>query len=187
MAAILLDVDGVLADLIGHTIERGRQQAPELEHPAYEDIFDYSFESCIRDPEVIKLYRSIFRSKMYAYNLPLIEGAVDGVAALRLLGHEVFFVTAPYYANYSWVSDRMEWLKKFFRGTPEMLISTHAKKQVRGDLLIDDSCTNVSSFESVNGPGSGLVFAQPWNNKPGYTRASGWPAVVEYVKSREDL
>lgn len=83
-------------------------------------------------------------------NLPLIEGAREGVEFLNK-NFEIYFVSSPLWGNdFSWM-EKKQWVENRF---PEIghkkLILTHNKSLFSGDYLIDDRVANgVADFKGT--------------------------------------
>ncbi len=67
------------------------------------------------------------------------EGAVDAVKEAQSLGHEVFFVSAPWVTNPTGASDKYAWVEEHFGlDMAKKLVLARDKTIVAGDLLFDD-------------------------------------------------
>jgi 5'-nucleotidase len=81
-------------------------------------------------------------------NLPLIDGAIDGIRELSDK-YDLYFLSTPQWSNpFSWMEKRL-WVEKHFNEWMfKRLILTHNKSLLRGEFLIDDRITNgVAAFE----------------------------------------
>lgn len=136
---ILVDQDGVLADFslkIGEII-----QAHPVLSPHYSDGIQKNF--VIEDafpPELYEDVRRIYHTEGFFRNLPPIPGAIDGIKALRALGHEVRICTSPLRVYNHCVNEKYQWIEEHLGAEwTELMIPTRDKTLIRGDLLIDDN------------------------------------------------
>ena len=180
---ILVDVDGVLADLMGTVLSILRRDYGNLPLPTYSDITDFRIEDCVDDPEVVSAIFAVFSAPGLARHLPILAGAKEGVAELREVA-DVVFVTAPYYRNPTWVRDRYAWLSQHFDIEQDDVVFTDAKFLIDGDYLVDDRVSNLLAFEEVWGKGTGVLVDQPWNQKKSgnLKRVRSFDAVISAVK-----
>ena len=66
-------------------------------------------------------------------------GAIDAVAALLDMGHEVFIATTPPWNNPSAWGQKRNWVEKHLPVLKRKMILTHRKDLLKGDILIDDT------------------------------------------------
>lgn len=120
----------------------------------------------------------------------LVQGAIQGIRALRDAGHELILVThRPKEA----IRDTNAWLELHF-GSEEpypwsgqhILSNMESKTIVNADILIDDKPQNIEEWNSAGRVG--ILFARPWNCEEAelFSRthiivANGWPAVVREI------
>lgn len=180
MKRVLLDVDGVCGDLVSHLLNRLHQKYPGLKIPDYEEFKEYRLTMNTVDDDTVAAMLDILSLPGFARDMPVIDGAVDGILFLRSCGYEITFVTAPFYDNPTWVFDRYRWLSENFGVTQDEMIFTDAKYLVLGDYLVDDSPFNIRACVEHNKISCKgivpLVFDQPWNRGkvPDARRVCGW-------------
>lgn len=159
MALILIDMDGVVVDLMGEAVARGLFQHPPCK---------WNFTGCCTPYEQDEIFGqyNIFRDPAP------ISGAVDGVAKLIDAGHDVRFVSTPWPTNHQSAQHKYEWIEEHF-GKPRLLILTHDKTLIPASVLIDDR-------PNLTGPWTHITYPQAWN-------ASSWheptwdDGLAEYV------
>jgi len=66
-------------------------------------------------------------------------GAIDAVAALLDMGHEVFIASTPPWNNPDAWGQKRNWIEKYLPQLKRKVILTHRKDFLIGDILIDDS------------------------------------------------
>jgi len=101
-------------------------------------------------------------------------GAIDAVAALLDMGHEVFIATTPPWNNPDSWGQKRNWIAKHLPQLNRKMFLTHRKDLLIGDILIDDSNTRgQSDFQ-----GEWMHFGQD---------GMDWPYVVETIKTMTNL
>jgi 5'(3')-deoxyribonucleotidase len=160
---ILLDVDGVLADFVGHLSATCSALDVSMPPPG---AWSFDFRSFLTNKQrktaigVLSDARS--DGGHFARTLPVIEGAQDAVERLRLHG-SVYIVTTPWESNPTWESERRAWLLRNFDVRPNHIVSTAAKYLVRGDLFVDDKPEHVAEWSAEHRNGHARLFNQPHN------------------------
>jgi 5'(3')-deoxyribonucleotidase len=72
-------------------------------------------------------------------DLEPLPGALDAVAGLRRLGHEVWILSRPSAKNLNCYSEKAYWVQKYLgEDMVERLILACNKSLVKGDFLVDD-------------------------------------------------
>lgn len=176
---ILLDVDGVLADFIGHLIAQCESSGTPM--PPRED-WTFYWDTCLTHEQRSAAYRLLDDQLLrpstgaeFCRTLPVIEGAQEAVAFLSQIG-KVYIVTATWRACAGWEKARRDWLKEHFGIHPRDVISTSEKHLVRGDLFIDDKPNQVSAWSEANPFGAARLFHRPHNRGAPFTmqRVHDW-------------
>lgn len=156
MSRILLDMDGVVADLTTPWLARyNRDYNDSL---TSEDLKAWDVHQFVKSECGTKIYDYLNQRGAFADLVPL-PGAVDCVDLLLDAGHEVYFVTTPPTRSPWAVLEKSQWVEEFFPrvGAGNMVFTRH-KHLVRGDFLIDDYEKNLHLFD-----GHCILFDQPWN------------------------
>ena len=107
-------------------------------------------------------------------NMPVVEGALDGVNYLRSLGYEIIFCTIYDYNNRKW-----DWLNRNnFTHNPNEYVVAHNKNLIKGDIIIDDNIDNFKNYD-----GDKLLYRQTWNTKfKTRYEVHNWKEIVEKLK-----
>lgn len=154
---ILLDIDGVVADFTGAVLDTSL----ELTHiPRWKsDIKNWHIWDHLGiSPADVKRVQDEIAQPGWCSALPIFPGAADFVAAL-LEQHDVIFVTAPLEGAPCWTYERTDWLKKHFGSVAgSRVIHTAHKALVRGDIMIDDSVSNIREWGRAQEHGLPLLF-----------------------------
>lgn len=167
---VLVDMDGVLADIYAQLIECEYQESGirlsidkmngKSEVDSFKNALDYIYAD------------GFFR------NLPVMEGAVD---ILRQINekYELFIVTAAMEFPNS-LTEKYYWLEEHFPFIHwKQIVMCGSKTVVRGDIMIDDHFKNLDYFE-----GQTLLFSQPHNisgNDRNHTRVNSWYDVAKIL------
>lgn len=148
---VLLDVDGVLADLVGELCRR----FPEMRE---EQVTEFEFAKCALPVPVRSLYEAM-EEPGFAASLAWYPGAKDAVHAILAKGHEVAFCTSPMKTSPTWMWERQEWLRAAFPDLP--VIFAQRKQWVAGDVLVDDREQHCDAFAEAGG--ESFLIMRPWN------------------------
>ena len=181
---ILLDVDGVVADLNSAFLDAvhditGRRYQPE-------DVTDWEFTRCLDLlPHEEDLAWGLY-AKEYQRDLQPLPGAQDAVARLEALG-EVVFVTAPSSKVKDWVWHRERWIGGHFGPIPS--VHTHFKHLVAGDVFIDDKWENIRDWSKANPRGLAILWSTPANagqrlpESMNVCRTNDWNVAIRLVRT----
>ncbi len=163
---LVLDVDGVLADFTGATLE-----FIERNYGVYssDPLTDWDF----MDAPSLRPYRRVAKGHWetpgFCRGLQPLPGTVDTVAAIRRVA-DVKFATSPMGSNPSWIQERNAWLAEHFGADPLATDIRHTtkKSEVKGHVFVDDKFENVEEYQLAH-PDS-LVFLRTHS----YNEASPW-------------
>ena len=158
---ILVDLDGVVVDLMSEAMDRGH--------------FDHwpcrwNFYGCCTQ----MLMDDVFAGDIFAAAQP-ISGAINGVESLVSLGYDVRLVSTPWPSNHASAADKYAWVETWFGSEwVQRLTLTHDKKLICADALIDDR-------PGLVGPWRHIEYPQAWNSRTNPTWADGLASVVAEV------
>jgi 5'(3')-deoxyribonucleotidase len=185
---ILIDLDGTVCDTLPDWLDCIFQRTGirAWAHQITEwEMKQNSALSMLTDAE---LYAPLHEPGFFANVRPL-QGAIDGVEALRVAGHSIYFVTARCHP----VSfhDTRIWLKRYFPWVDEErhLILAYDKEVIYGDVLIDDKPKTLLSY--VNAWPHALCIApeHPYNNfikHPKVTVARSWRSIIDVIRAHNE-
>ena len=171
---ILCDCDGVLGDFQAqylHEIYRvtGRlQSARNIITWATEEspFFQEAADAAKMSKEALKKHIEDAISRPdWAYEIPPYSDAKRYVREL-MKEHDFYVVTSPWHSSRTWVHDRNRWLAEHFGIPASRVVNTSCKKNIRGDVFIDDKPTHVEEWcKNIKYHGSevGVLFTQPYN------------------------
>lgn len=144
---ILLDCDGVLADLL--TPWAGLLGLPRGYEPRTYDL------SC-SDLHSDKIARALNMVCESADMLSPYSGVIEELERLRT-EHEVVCVTAMHSRK------RYRWLQRELGFAKSDIVSTQAKQRVPGDIFVDDHPAQVHAWCQAHPNSLGYVFARSYN------------------------
>jgi len=173
MARLLIDMDGVLCDLIKKWFSVYNTEHHDTLQP--EQMVKWGPHMYAKKGKAIYRYLS---QPGFFLDLEPIAGAVEGVQKLINLGHEVIVVTAAKHGH----RDKLDWVQK---NLPFLdyrhVVFAHRKELVRGDVLFDDAPHNLAAFLPYGLP---VAMAHPYNEGAPGERVPDWSAFVELVQTR---
>ena len=168
---ILVDVDGVCADLMGHVLRslsfpvaltekdlKRRDQRRDLA------LSDFKTHGCGHDPGLQADMFQVF-NEMTFDEIAGLDPHREIVRAIRsaACSHDVVFLTSPWDENRHWLEARKIWLGMHFHMPKIIFASSGEKKFVRGDILIEDNLDTLRSWMNANPLGCGILVDRPWN------------------------
>lgn len=109
---------------------------------------------------------------------PPVEGWVESISALRLLGHSVHVATArPKFSAHT----TSAWLSRFCCGVESLHLITD-KSAVAFDVFVDDYPANLDAVRAAHPDTLTILWDQPWNREDtGHLRLSEWTELVETI------
>lgn len=176
----LVDLDGVVADLEAALVDRvdeltgGRWRIEPADRTGFA-IADNYLERYGRRAQ--QLVWDVMGADGFYRNLPIIDGAVAGVAALEDAGWNVVFCTAPKLGSGTCATDKFEWMAEVFgRRLARRSMVAKDKTVAAGAVLVDDK----PQVTGVAAPlWRHLLFDAPGNRDTAHPwRATGWDGVV---------
>ncbi len=125
-----------------------------------------------RTPEEAEAIRNIMDHEGFYRNLLPMEGAVEAVKEAASLGHEVFFVSAPWPSNPSCAQDKFDWVAdQFGEDWRKNLILASDKTIISGDILWDDK-DPIEKKERADWVQ--VFYSQPYNLNAKGLRINSW-------------
>lgn len=128
-------------------------------------------------------------SQAFFSNVRPIQGAVEGVEALRAAGHSIYFVTARCHP----VSfhDTRVWLKRYFPWIDKQrhLILAYDKEVIYGDVLIDDKPKTLLGYADAWQGALCIAPEHPYNIKTIHPRiivARSWRIIVDAIRDHNE-
>ena len=150
---ILLDIDGVVADLVG-TLCICLKAMGFVRQP--EDFTKYVFDDVLSPQERLAA-RKAMGDGYFCQDISWYPDGKIFIEALRQLG-EVVAVTKPF-PSPAWAYEREVWLK----GHVEHVIHTGAKEMILGNVLIEDCVENAVRWLEHHPGKTAVLIERPWN------------------------
>lgn len=180
----LVDCDGVLVDFVAQYMVVFKQ----LHGWCFkrEEITEWEFKKCVCTAEEDDAVWAYFDVTAHlVYNIPVIDGALEGLKALRALRNTrvvcVVCVTSPHHGTY-WSGERFRWLLGPGGFKKSDIVLASDKTHVKGDCLIDDAIHNLDAYDPH--AMKTFLFDAPYNqHKTRHERCVGWDDVVASVES----
>lgn len=180
---IACDVDGVVADLSAEWYRRYNLRYNDDLTPAR--VTDWDTSKFVKPECGKRIFEILNEPDLYAA-VPEIQGAREGVAALRAAGHRVVFVSSCVVGamdqKYRWLLEHGFVEGAMQGGQSKDVIFAHSKDMIRADLLIDDGPHNVEAW-----PGTAILVDGLYNRHvrtSGFLdrhRASDWAEILVLV------
>lgn len=167
---ILLDVDGVVADTMGHLFELMELSEEKIKRIRSWNVFKDM------DEEDAKRGREIMNTPRFWETLPLVDGAKRGVRELKYLGNRITWLTSPYDSCPDWGGIRNSWIRKHFGGDP--VIIEKDKEKIDGKILIDDKPDNISKWSKAHPVGIAILFDTQFNRDFHWNLRADWSGMT---------
>lgn len=173
MARILVDMDGVLCNMIKKWLRLYNEEYGE--NIEANTLVTWGPHRYARAGKAI--YKYLSRPGFFR-DLEPIPHAIEGVHALIRRGHDVVIVTAAKNGH----RDKIDWIRQHLPFLPQdNIVFAHRKALVRGDILFDDAPHNLRAFEEYGLP---VAMAYRYNEEVKCPRVPDWPAFLDLVESR---
>ena len=178
---VAVDIDEVVCQL--HERWLALYRADWNDNLTPEDLTHWDIEKQVHPDCGLSVFNYLHRKDLYEEVKP-VEGSLEGVRALREMGHRVVFATSAHIKHggvkFDWLS-----INGYFDGVEaphKDYLEVRDKSLVAADILIDDYDQNLIGFK-----GERILFKRPHNRNVGWLTlvANGWPDVIEIVKEIE--
>lgn len=176
---VLLDVDGVIADLAQVFVKTLARETGIRKTTSDVTQFDFGKALGITPSQVQRTWRAMNGAAMVVKPYP---GAVEGVKKLMEVAN-VVFCTSPVKSDPRWCYDRTQWLIEHFGSAQaRKVVYTSEKYVCQGDFLVDDKPENLELWheEAVNR--TPVLWDQLWNKDSELPRMNDWGKLLEVVK-----
>ena len=159
---ILLDVDGVLADFVGHTMTLLDGLGIRLPNNGRDGFNTWDLLDVLPSNESRSRCAWGWRERGWCVSMPPYPGAQQAVANLRTHA-DIVFVTAPMPYAPNWMFERTQWLMKEFDAKAHEIVHTTGKHNVWGDVLVEDKPSNLEEWLAEHPNGTGILCDAPYN------------------------
>lgn len=172
---ILVDVDGVTADLLPAWLAAWNKDQPSIKNVTVDRITKWDLtDVCpgIHDYLTAELYNKV----------QPVPGSQLGVRELRKLGRVVFVTSVAR----DTAGAKVDWLNRhgFIRGThgwADDLVMTRNKELIPGDIIIDDYPENLEKASVIHD--GKILVDHPYNrDETRFCRAKNWDEIIAHVQ-----
>jgi len=178
----LLDVDGVLADLLSEWLRLYNADFDDGLRPA--DILGWDLRDFVKPAARDHIASYLDLPTLYVGVWP-VPGALSSVRALRARGYRVTYVT--HCTSATMLEGKVEWLRgqgfladprNVGKRLPDDLIVASRKDVFTGQFMVDDYWRNLTGFRGLP-----ILFDAPYNQAIDSVspRAVGWAEVLRIV------
>lgn len=183
---VLIDVDGVVADLMG-----GFEHFIQMEHGLELRPREITTFHIARSPAHATLDAKLDLDRQLADFLALpncydhvdvIEGAAEAIDTFLENGFEMAFITATLKESPESYAPKFRWLTKNFFGIPVISCPSEQKCWFQADYGIDDRYDTCQRW--LKSGVTPLLFRQPWNEAPFTARRFNWSEITDELCSR---
>lgn len=185
-----VDVDDVLAGFTADTLRRIFDETRGRHFFTLDDVSTWDpFDSL---PETVRDLKELIYGQMKeegaCFNLPVVEGAQEGMKLLREVA-DVVIVTSPWRGSKTWAHERELWVEHHFNVDHRDVYQCRRKARVHVDFFIDDKPQNVQEWASYHDSTQGILWATPMNrHAPAHlSRIGDWKEVVRYINAVRHL
>ena len=174
---VLVDVDGILANFIQAALDIVEDVSGKKYH--HDDIKTWDvFDSLVEHKHLMDDVYGALKSQHGCYNIPIYDGAQEGVRALQQVAH-VIILTSPFGGSRTWMREREQWLVNHFNISPKDIFHGHHKHLVRGDIFIDDKVEHIEAWSQAHPKSAGRLWTREYNKSSTLPRVSTWEEVLE--------
>lgn len=167
---VLVDMDGVLADVYQHFIDWHKKETNEN--------LDIKKMNGILEEDAFPLFKKHVNTVDFFRTAPAIKNAIKGLEYLNNKYEVVIVSSATEFPNS--LKEKYEWLKDHCSFISwHQIIFCGSKKYIEGDIMIDDHVKNLRLFE-----GKRILFSQPHNyyiTDQSMTRVSSWEDIMSIL------
>jgi 5'-nucleotidase len=174
---ILIDLDNVAADLMKKWLWTYNTKYGDNLKPS--DIRHWDADIFAKKCTAKEYYALIDETSFFA-DLEVIPNSIEVTKRLIENGNVLYFVTATPFNNKTAAYDKNMWVNRYFPHIGEKhVIQTHKKYMVKGELLFDDSPTQLQEFTDMT-----VAMDMPYNQNIKTTyRAKNWLEFEDIVDS----
>jgi 5'-nucleotidase len=177
MVTALIDMDGVLTDLDRLLFNKCIEEGLTFEiDGVHQQTKRYLVDHLSPRRAQRGRARWFLEQEGWFRNLPVMPGAVDGIAEMEDAGWDVWVCTKPLEDNPWCASEKFQWLCEYFPSLKKKLIIAPDKSLIKGDFLLDDA-HKVRWLESGRAEWEPVMFRSPYNgdgSKWGHIRSWTW-------------
>lgn len=177
MSSIVIAVDGVLANTLGHSLAMLHGAGgPRLWST---DLAPGTTLEDFVGPDWWPVFENTRRMRGFCSSIETYSGAVGGPATLRACGHHVRCVSTTALSRW-WLHERREWLMGIGED-PASAVFTGDVLAVVGDVLVTSEPSEARAWTGA-GRGLAALWDRPWNAGVPWPRVASWSALVRLMQ-----
>lgn len=175
---VLLDCDGILSDFVGWFLLKIEQEL----RVSYrrEDVLKFDFSNLPGWDGIKRDAWDLCRVPGFARNMPVLDGAKDGVRRLQEIA-DVEICTFPMPGATTWTHERDEWIERHFGIDRKNVHHVRKKYRVPADMLADDSGENADAYRE-HAAGTPVLWDRSYNRQFDHIRVHNWEEVAREVR-----
>lgn len=181
MKRLLLDVDGVCADILTPALAAVAAVGGGVWDPATFPTWEV-FDTVPRQHR--EATHAIWHSKGWCRSIKPYPAALAAIPRLRQVA-DVRFVTSPMSRSPYWMWERDQWLRKHFNAEHHDIVFTRAKYLVEGDVFVDDNLDHVLAWSDAHPKGKAVLWEASYNRGrdflDGIMLTSDWDAILDLL------
>ncbi len=172
---VLVDMDGVLVDILPTWMRRYGAGSGEFIHP--DMITEYGHETFVTDQALF--WESL--DETLRQSPPMIGSSYFNQLCED---HDVVVVTYCHPAAENAYAPKQRWLRDWFPGAKFKFVATEHKDLIPGDIIIEDSLKNLEKWEAAHPGGIGMLMEAPYNGGQGVNMT--WRNIRTYFEALKD-
>ncbi len=159
---ILCDLDGIVTDLIHKWLITYNKEHPHFKQLVKDDVTEYEYHKISPIGKSMDMY---IERPGFFIDLPILEGAIETLKNLQDDGHEIYIVTAP--SSYPGsASEKIWWIHRHLPFIDKNhIIIAKDKHIIYGDILIDDTPSNLKAYKKAWPDAYLISIAYPYNTE----------------------
>jgi 5'(3')-deoxyribonucleotidase len=159
---ILLDVDGVVADFLGHVhFYLRRNFTSDLVDP--DQYTEWDFIATHLTDQQRRFTEYLLSSEDFWQKIPVMPSARYAVDCFNAAEMDVHFVTSPYKTCFGWADVRRDWLKRNLGVQNDHIHVSGSKHIYNGAVFVDDKPQNIHAWAEANPGGKAFLFEHSYN------------------------
>lgn len=166
---LILDVDGVLRDIVSRTMEIYRRDIEPGNNTRYDEIDTYDMRVLPKLGNTRQFFSGKYARDIFCDSFPY-EHNIGMIVQDLSRKYNIHIVTNQFLGNENYT---LKWLNKY-NIKYDAITFTADKSLVTGDVMVDDYWKNLESFN-----GRRILFHQPYNKNYNFERIKSLKELIE--------
>lgn len=159
---LLVDMDGPLAGFDNRGWQYITENSWQCDVPTWQDQRHRYFTDHLTVSRERKAARRMTEAEGWFRELPVVEGAIEGIREIIATGVDVWVCTKPMAANPHCADEKRAWIAEHIPELRSKVIITPNKAMIRGDVLLDDAPAPEWIPDAW---WKAVIFTQPFNGE----------------------